>query len=100
MSEYSRGYEEKRNFIRMSISTPAILEFTDHTRYDVLCTNLSSGGAQLESSEAFPTETPATLTILSGGGSTADLVVDVNIVRCTPVENERYAIGVSIKKYH
>ncbi|MFY9180332.1 MAG: PilZ domain-containing protein [Venatoribacter sp.] len=99
MSVSSRDYSEKRDFIRMQVSSPAVIALNDGSRYNLNCTDLSSTGAQLVASQPLPLNQTAQLTISSGGGSTRDLEAEVTICRVGQSEDGSYQIGVSIDKY-
>ena len=55
MSVLSRDYQEKRNFIRMKIDTPAdIVVQSDGSSQEGVCRDLSGGGMLIEVANALP----------------------------------------------
>lgn len=99
MSSLAREFQEKRNFIRMSVSTPATLTLKDGTVYELTCIDLSSSGAQLQSSKPVAIDQAGTLVISSGGGSTDNLSVAVTTCRLQEESNNLFQVGVVIDKY-
>lgn len=99
MSSLAREFQEKRNFIRMSVSTPATLTLEDGTAYELICMDLSSSGAQLQSSKPIAINQPGTLVISSGGGSTDNLSVAVTTCRLREEGSNSFQVGVIIDKY-
>lgn len=99
MSNAAREYQEKRDFIRMQIETPATLQLENGNEYPVFCVDLSSSGAQLQSSQAIPSNSVGKLSICSGGGNTSNLDVEVTVCRVQMSEQNDYQVGVLINKY-
>lgn len=99
MSSLAREFQEKRNFIRMSVSTPATLTLADGSQHQLICNDLSSSGAQLQSSKPIALNQSGTLVISSGGGSTDNLTVLVTTCRLKEESANNFQIGVIIDKY-
>lgn len=99
MSSLTREFQEKRNFIRMSVSTAATLELEDGSTHELICNDLSSSGAQLQSNKPIALNQKGKLTVSSGGGSTDNLIVGVTTCRLREEENNTFQIGVIIDKY-
>lgn len=99
MSSLAREYQEKRDFIRMSVATPATLTLNDGTIHTLTCNDLSSSGAQLQSDKPVAINQSGKLVIASGGGSTEDLEVEVSICRLREETSGSFQIGVIIDKY-
>lgn len=99
MSNLAREYKEKRDFIRMQIETPATLQLENGNEYSVICMDLSSSGAQLQSTQAIPNNSVGKLSICSGGGSTSNLDVEVTVCRVQMSEENNYQVGVLINRY-
>ena len=69
MNLANREYNEKRNFIRMKIDTPAEVSIVnDDTRLTGTCRDLSGGGMMIEVDRALPVGTELEVTITSPHG--------------------------------
>jgi c-di-GMP-binding flagellar brake protein YcgR len=69
MSVLSRDYQEKRNFIRMKIDTPAdIIVESDGSSHEGVCRDLSGGGMLVELANALPVGTSVVVKIQSSHG--------------------------------
>lgn len=99
MSSLAREFQEKRDFIRMQIQTPATLLLENGSEYELICMDLSSSGAQLQSDNKIPNNSVGNLTILSGGGNTSNLEVEVTVCRVEKSSEDDYQVGVLINKY-
>ncbi|MEN9464692.1 MAG: hypothetical protein RL217_873 [Pseudomonadota bacterium] len=99
MSSLARDYQEKRDYIRMQVSTPATLKLNDGSSYELICMNLSSNGAQLSHSKPVAINQVGRLIIASGGGSTQNLEAEVTVCRSQEVGTNAYHIGLTINRY-
>jgi hypothetical protein len=98
MSQASRDYSEKRDFIRMQVST----ETKIHHKGDVFsatCIDLSSNGALITSETSFEVNSEVILSINSGGGETPPLQAQATILRAKRLENNEYQYGMSIDSF-
>jgi hypothetical protein len=98
MSQVSRDYSEKRDFIRMQVTTESKIRFNEQS-YSAKCLDLSSTGALIESKQSFEVNTEVVLAIQSGGGETQTLQAKATILRICRMPNDCYQYGVSIEKY-
>jgi len=98
MSQISRDYSEKRDFIRMQVSTETKVHHNGQI-YDATCIDLSSSGALLESEQSFEVNSAIVLSINSGGGETLALQAQATILRIKRIENDQYQFGVSIDAF-
>lgn len=99
MSSLAREYQEKRDFIRMTINAPATLTLSDGSHYQVTCNDLSSSGAQLQSAQPIALHQTGTLIISSGGGSTQNLEAEITVCRLREQESNVFQVGVTINKF-
>ena len=99
MPSPARDFQEKRDFIRMKLSTPAVLITEDQSRLELTCHDLSSSGAQLKSSEPIKVGLHGELQIQSGGGYTSPLCAKISVVRCEADDDNNYRIGAKIEDY-
>ncbi|MCA6062384.1 PilZ domain-containing protein [Thalassolituus marinus] len=99
MTSPARSYNEKRNFIRMQVSAPAVLTLTDGQTVELTCLDISSSGVQLQHFEPLQTDISGRLTVSSGGGYTSPLEADVTICRVQQSGTDEYRIGVTIDSF-
>lgn len=98
MGQASRDYSEKRDFIRMQVTTDSQIYFNDQS-YTATCLDLSSTGALIESQQSFEVNSEVVLSIQSGGGGTAALEAKATILRVRRMSDDRYQYGASIDRY-
>lgn len=99
MTSLARTYQEKRDFIRMQVSAPAVLTLADGRIYELTCLDLSSSGLQLQHFEPIPVNTSGRLTVSSGGGYTTPLEAQVTVCRIQQNGADEYRIGVMIDSF-
>lgn len=83
-SPRTRSYEEKRDFIRMRVVTPAYIEDAHGERQTGLCLNLSGGGALLEFPKGYSVNEHIKITIESQHGHAPMLESMGKVVRAEP----------------
>jgi len=96
MTSLARNYQEKRDFIRMQVSAPAVLTLDGGADIELTCLDLSSSGVQLQHYEPLPLNISGTLVISSGGGYTTPLEARITIRRIQQYGNDEYRIGAVI----
>jgi hypothetical protein len=98
MSQASRNYSEKRDFIRMQVSTATEI----HHKGDIFsatCIDLSSNGALITSETSFEVNSEVILSINSGGGETPPLQAQATVLRVKRLENSQYQYGMTINSF-
>lgn len=90
----TRHYQEKRNFIRMKLDCPAVLQFSDKI-YKGLCSNLSGGGMLLIIDEGADVGSECTISISSHFGHGPMLKAKTRVIRALNYDN-KYHLGLSI----
>jgi hypothetical protein len=98
MSQASRDYSEKRDFIRMQVTTDTQIH-VDGKSFPATCLDLSSSGALIECEQSFEVNTPIILSIESGGGETPPLQAQATLLRARRMPNNLYQFGASIDKF-
>ena len=98
MSSTSRDYSEKRDFIRMQVSTNCQIQYKDEY-HPATCLDLSSKGALIESEQPLEINSEVTLIIKSGGGDTPALHAQATVLRIVRQTEGNYHYGVGIDKY-
>jgi hypothetical protein len=98
MGQVSRDYSEKRDFIRMQVTTDTQIHVNGEI-FAATCLDLSSSGALLESEQGFEVNTPIILSIESGGGDTPPLQAQATLLRVRLMPDNVYQYGASIDKF-
>ncbi|MAD46741.1 MAG: PilZ domain-containing protein [Oceanospirillaceae bacterium] len=96
MTSLARNYQEKRDFIRMQVSAPAVLTLDNGNNVELTCLDLSSSGVQLQHFEPLPVNIAGTLVISSGGGYTNPLEARITVCRVQQLGADEYRIGAVI----
>ncbi|MCP2054218.1 UNVERIFIED_ORG: hypothetical protein J3D59_004078 [Pseudomonas fluorescens] len=96
MSEHERGYEEKRDFIRMRVDADVSLI---HAGQEIagVCVDLSSSGMQVEAPRQFQVGDTLTVRIDSEHAALAGLEADTEVVWAKN-DGERQHLGLRILK--
>ena len=96
MSEHERGYDEKRDFIRMRVDADVSLI---HAGQEIagVCVDLSSSGMQVEAPRQFQVGDTLTVRIDSEHAALAGLEADTEVVWARN-EAERQHLGLKILK--
>lgn len=96
MSFHDQQYNEKRDFIRMQVETPARLRITGLSEeLQVLCLDLSSSGAQLRSPQALAIGSTVELLIPSPTAGHQGLQASGKVVRCQTAEPGSHLLGLT-----
>jgi len=98
MSHGTRDYSEKRDFIRMQVSTPAQI-IADGKSHPCVCVDLSSNGCQLETTSSFEVNSDVSLLIESGGGETPPLKASGTILRVNKQSDTVFRYGITINGF-
>ncbi len=96
MSE-PRAYDEKRDFIRMRVSTPITIDVAGQ-QFEAVCRNLSGSGLLVESDGGLDAGTSVEVCI-KPGDSHSDFRASATVNRVDS-EGGRYLIGLSISAIH
>lgn len=95
MSLSDRAYSEKRDFIRMRLETPVILEH-DGQSFEALCVDLSSTGMQLEARTQLALGAKVSVRVPSEHGQLQGLHAEGEVVRAIDLADGRQSLGLSI----
>lgn len=102
MTSDKRNYEEKRDFIRMTVDTPADIIVSNGTqKIHGTCRDLSGGGMQIELPVALTIDALTEVSISSSHGHEPVLHVEARVTRITAAPNRQlntYLIGLQINK--
>ncbi len=101
MNSANREFQEKRNFIRMKIDTPADVELLDgSTSSKGICRDLSGGGMLVELDSALPVGAEVRVRISSGHGHSPMLEALTEVTRVVAQpgsESSPCLLGLEIK---
>ena len=95
MSLSDRAYSEKRDFIRMRLETPVILEH-DGQSIDALCVDLSSTGMQLEARTHLALGAKVEVKVPSDHGQLRGLHAQGEVVRVIDLADGLQSLGLAI----
>lgn len=95
MNLANRSYEEKRNFIRMRVNTPAEVK-VDQNLWAGICHNLSGGGMMISVPEPLPLGAELEVTVSSHHGHSPMLKALTKVRRVQPLASQECRIGLEI----
>lgn len=102
MTSENRSYDEKRDFIRMKVDTPAdIIINSDSKKIHGICRDLSGGGMQVELPVSLPIGTLTEVSISSSHGHEPILHAEAKVTRIATAPNKQpdtYLVGFKIHK--
>ena len=91
-------YDEKRNYIRMDAHCRMTYKFPQSDEInDATCVNLSGAGLLFNASEALEPGIALEIRVIPENNITPPMKAFVEIVRCTPNQNDQYEIAAAIK---
>jgi hypothetical protein len=92
-----KPYSEKRDFIRMKISSPLNAKLSVDTGViEGLCRDLSGGGMQVDTQQALAIGTELEVEVSSDHGHNPTLKARAKVARSGPGENGDYSLGLVI----
>ncbi|MDX1343128.1 MAG: PilZ domain-containing protein [Reinekea sp.] len=92
-----RDYEEKRNYIRMTMNASATLSIKDGDAIDVTCIDLSATGMSIRANRAVSKGTSVHVNIQSPNEQFRSMDADAVVLRCEPHDNGDYELGLEIE---
>ena len=91
-------YDEKRNFIRMSVNCEINYKLTDSEQsYQGRCTSLSGAGLAFISEREFEQGKSMEVNVIPENTITPPMTAYVEIVRSIKLDSGQYEIGAQIK---
>ncbi|WP_101756594.1 PilZ domain-containing protein [Oceanicoccus sp. KOV_DT_Chl] len=98
MSTADRSYQEKRDFIRMKVSSAMTILHAGN-EYQATCRDLSGAGLLAECEQAFNLGDELEIIIAQQGETHMpfNAIVEVTRVDGDPEESDNYTLGLSIK---
>ena len=95
MGMLDRQYDEKRDFIRMQINTPAQIDIGEGS-IDAICHDLSGGGMLLSVDKELANGQEVQVTIMSSYGHSPMLQAHCQVTRSESGPNSSYVLGLEI----
>ncbi len=96
MSLNDRDYEEKRDFIRMTMNAEAKLSYNGAAPIDVTCSDLSAKGISVVAPEPIDTGVEVTISVQSPNAQFKSMESTGTVLRCNKKSEKSYEIGVEI----
>ena len=91
-------YDEKRDFIRMSVNCEINYKLTDSDQtYQGRCTSLSGAGLAFVSEQHFELGKSMEVNVIPENAITPPMTAYVEIVRSIKLDSDQYEIGAQIK---
>ena len=91
-------YDEKRDFIRMSVNCEINYKLTDSDQtYQGRCTSLSGAGLAFISEQEFKPGKSMEVNVIPENSLTPPMTAYVEIVRSIKLDSDQYEIGAQIK---
>ncbi|MGG7674181.1 PilZ domain-containing protein [Pseudomonas sp. WC2] len=97
MSQTSRDYSEKRDFIRMRVDADVVL-IHEGDQISGVCIDLSSSGMQVEAPRPFTVGDRLTVRIDSDHTALSGLEADTEVVWVKAQDSENQRLGLTILK--
>jgi len=100
MIQVSRDYEEKRNYVRVKVSTPLLFTLNKSSeRYEGLCRDLSGAGILIETTKKLKIGDHLHVTIPATQSNQTPFSAVTEVVRVDPINDRHiYQAGTVIKK--
>ena len=94
---YSRNWDEKRDFIRMTLSAEAQVHLKDQALpLSAQCTDLSATGISLVTAQPLAKGTEVGVTIESPNEQFRSLDAKARVLRCDARDDQTYQLGLEI----
>jgi hypothetical protein len=97
MSLIDKDYEEKRDFIRMTMDATATLTLEDGTNLAVKVIDLSATGMHLESNRAIAVNANVVVLVESPNAQFNSMEAQCTVVRCIELSETKFDIGLEVK---
>lgn len=96
MSVADRSYQEKRDFIRMKVTSAMTIKHAGQT-YEAVCKDLSGAGLLAECEQAFSLGDELEVLIPQKGETHQAFNALVEVSRADQISDNQYSLGLSIK---
>ena len=99
MSLTDRNYEEKRDFIRMTMNATAKMTVNGSQAIEVTCIDLSASGMSIHADTAVAEGTQVHVVIDSPNDQFRSMDAKGRVLRCQPLESGEFDLGIEIDKF-
>jgi hypothetical protein len=99
MALNDRTYEEKRNFIRMTMNASANLTLDNGQSIEVTCIDLSASGMSIKANEAVKEGETIHVSIESPNEQFRSMDANGKVLRCREMGNGEYDLGIEINTF-
>ncbi|EAR09418.1 PilZ domain-containing protein [Reinekea blandensis] len=96
MAMNDRPYDEKRNFIRMTMNASAVVTINSDKTVEVTCIDLSAGGMSIRASQPIAVGTDIHVNIASPNAQFNAMDADGTVIRCDQASDSEYEMGVEL----
>lgn len=96
MAINDRPYEEKRNFIRMTMNASAVVTINGEKTVEVTCIDLSAGGMSMRANQPIAVGTDVHINIASPNEQFNAMDADGTVIRCDQTSEDDYDMGVEL----
>jgi len=97
MSQTDRDYEEKRDFIRMTMNSTATLSIQGGTSSKVTCHDLSATGMALIANQAVAIGCAVHIDIESPNDQFRSMTANGTVLRCDALDSGDFDVGLELK---
>lgn len=98
MALNDRDYEEKRNFIRMTMNASAVLTINETQKIEVTCIDLSATGMAIETEDPVAEGASVNVNIQSPNAQFSSMAANGKVIRCRQLPSGNYELGVELDK--
>jgi len=96
MIQINRDYEEKRNFIRMTMNSNATLSIEGGKSLKASCHELCATGMTLIAPQAVAIGSAVQIDIVSLNEQFQSMTADGTVLRCTALDTGEYDLGLEL----
>lgn len=96
MSQIDRNYEEKRDFIRMTMNATATVTWPNGEQKKVTVIDLSATGMHLKTDTALEEGTDVVVHIESPNSQFKSMLADCSVLRCLALDDNNFDVGLQV----
>jgi hypothetical protein len=97
MSLSSKDYEEKRDFIRMTMNSKASITINDGNTFDIKIVDLSAKGMHVEASKNVAVGSEVVVNVDSPSAQFKSMIANCIVLRCLELSETKFDIGLEVK---
>lgn len=96
MSQIDRNYEEKRDFIRMTMNATAMVTWPSGEQKSVTVIDLSATGMHLKTNMPLPVGADIVVNIESPNSQFQSMVAECTVLRCLELDERSFDVGLQV----